>query len=735
MNRGYFHSISSSSEDNEFAFWIENQAHHPEVLRLLVERYASDIYHLGHIWIYGFQIEQPEEIQIKLFEFTQDVFSQAMDKLSDSIGQESIGIWLYKISLQEAKRYHRKFAIRPTQLFSQKSGKIQHSQEDDSHASITKRLDHLQPRQRLILTLRHTYQIDLSDIAAILGKDVPFVQYELSTARQILFGTSKTGNDEQEICSDPDFRYILQAYYDGLLHSNEYMPLELEKHLSECKFCNKLNDELIQLEETITSLLNNQPPDLFEFSGDRKMLVENIENGSVNIGSRVRRGIDFIRQSFVIIAILTAITLFAINNLTQDTHKGMPLYQPIPKATPTAYVLESNSFQFITVAQTQPLKNISTTYTTPVRIDGRGYCTVQMQEEEFRVPLQECLESYYEWIAFRWFYSERYGSVNYLKGLAFSPDGNTLAGLSADSYIHSWQAEDGKLLDSKKLDTSTIHDIVYSPDGNQIAVGVNNGTLQTMTNFDHFQIALQNFGGPVFSLDFSPDGKTLTAGGKDAAWSFDISKDKIYVLDYYPFPGNQVISLDFSPIGDLLAFGLDDGKVWLFRFKDAKPLARLSGHDGKVSQIVFSPDSNYLASGAADGNVILWDISDTMEVNKILTLSHPDQVTGLDISPDGTILSTTSLGGEGVFLWSIPNGTLLNKIANDYFFTASSLSFSPDGNTLAIGSTTGSVKLWKISDAERISQNRPFSILAARAAWSGHRTALHRPQIHPTPFQ
>ena len=150
----------------------------------------------------------------------------------------------------------------------------------------------------------------------------------------------------------------------------------------------------------------------------------------------------------------------------------------------------------------------------------------------------------------------------------------------------------------------------------------------------------------------------------------------------------------------LIAFGIDDGTIWLYHFDDVTLLARLNGHSNKVTHIAFATGGGYLASGSIDGNVIIWDISELSSITKLYEIKHPDWIVGLEFSPDGSLLATASLGNErnisGVYLWNIAEENLLDMIPNDGLFTASCIAFSPHGGSLAIGSTTGSVKLWQI---------------------------------------
>ncbi len=75
-------------------------------------------------------------------------------------------------------------------------------------------------------------------------------------------------------------------------------------------------------------------------------------------------------------------------------------------------------------------------------------------------------------------------------------------------------------------------------------------------------------------------------------------------------PAGYVYSVSFSPDGRTLAAGVTDGTVWLWRVTDpARPslVASLTGPAHAVYSVAFAPGGATLAAGSADGTVRLWD--------------------------------------------------------------------------------------------------------------------------------
>src|SRR5947209_5823363 len=72
--------------------------------------------------------------------------------------------------------------------------------------------------------------------------------------------------------------------------------------------------------------------------------------------------------------------------------------------------------------------------------------------------------------------------------------------------------------------------------------------------------------------------------------------------------GGPVTSVAFSPDGKTLASSGADQTVRLWEVATNRELATLRGHTGQVWSVAFSPDGKTLASSSRDGAVKLWDV-------------------------------------------------------------------------------------------------------------------------------
>lgn len=157
--------------------------------------------------------------------------------------------------------------------------------------------------------------------------------------------------------------------------------------------------------------------------------------------------------------------------------------------------------------------------------------------------------------------------------------------------------------------------------------------------------------------------------------------------------GVRVSSVVFSPDRGMLALGVDDGTVQLWRVSDGALLRTLRCCKESVLSVGFSSDGATLASGSRSG-VRLWR-TDYWTLKRTLR-GHTAAVWSVAFSPNGAILASGSNDGT-VRLWRVNSGTLLRTLKGHMRYVAC-VAFSPGGATLASGSGDYAVRLWRVSD-------------------------------------
>ena len=256
--------------------------------------------------------------------------------------------------------------------------------------------------------------------------------------------------------------------------------------------------------------------------------------------------------------------------------------------------------------------------------------------------------------------------------------------------------------------------MVFSPDGNTLA----SASFQEIKVWDvatgNVLATLSGHGSSVDSVAFSPDGNTLVSAGC-ATSNYPCPQGEIKVWDVATgnilttlnVYGVWIINLVFSPDGNTLVSGscviytllCTQGEIKLWDVATGNELATLNGHHYFVNSVAFSPDGNTLVSGSCgdyggmtqecfEGEIKLWDV---MTGNVLATLSgHGSSVSSVTFSPDGNTLVSAS-SDNTLILWDVATGNVLTELNG-----SDDIAFSPDGNTLASASSA-EIKFWDVA--------------------------------------
>ena len=202
---------------------------------------------------------------------------------------------------------------------------------------------------------------------------------------------------------------------------------------------------------------------------------------------------------------------------------------------------------------------------------------------------------------------------------------------------------------------------------------------------------------PIYDVCFSPDGKTIATANWDKTvklWSVDGT-----LLKTLEGHTDQVNTVAYCRNSNLLASGSSDKTVKLWRTHDGALIKSFQGHDAGVFSVAFSPDSEILASASEDGTVKLWNVYSESLRNTIK--SHSGATKVVFFSPDGKLLASSGWDlprwTDRTKLWRI-DGTLHRTID----VSSEGKGFSPNGETLAIGSGNGHVKVIQVVDGQTL---------------------------------
>ena len=154
--------------------------------------------------------------------------------------------------------------------------------------------------------------------------------------------------------------------------------------------------------------------------------------------------------------------------------------------------------------------------------------------------------------------------------------------------------------------------------------------------------------------------------------------------------GVQAVAV--SPDGLWVASGSRDATIRVWDAKSSRQVLCVLGHAAAVTSVAFSPDGKRIASGSYDKTVGVWDTDSGSEVLRIS--KHTAGVCSVAFSPDGSCIATgagTNLTGGDVEdptvrVWDAQTGQELLCVSPDKDGPVDSVCFSPDGNSIIVGS-------------------------------------------------
>ncbi len=327
----------------------------------------------------------------------------------------------------------------------------------------------------------------------------------------------------------------------------------------------------------------------------------------------------------------------------------------------------------------------------------------RLLERNVPSPGEEDLRGFEWYHLWRWCHDDVFSLRDHdapVYGLAFAPDGDTLATASADGVIHLWDATtgeskghwqghgkiifalafspDGKALVSGGADgqvkrwdlngniigapfdiDADITGLAYSPDAQKLAVSSHLGTvtLLKVKNWKRERVLEQDVLGKdpwLVSVAFAPDGRHVAAGdvkGTVFVWDLWTEQTRIKPVLSKPLHDDWVWSVAFSPHRNLLASGSFDNKVVLLDLGTGEPDDPIHGKNREGLSVCFSPDGEQLAIGGREGTILIWDVGKREAIDTIP--GHSSLINGICFSPNGRTLASAS-ADTTVNLWSLP---------------------------------------------------------------------------------
>jgi WD40 repeat protein len=163
----------------------------------------------------------------------------------------------------------------------------------------------------------------------------------------------------------------------------------------------------------------------------------------------------------------------------------------------------------------------------------------------------------------------------------------------------------------------------------------------------------------VWSLNFSPDGTLLAAGGSVSGLSVWNATTRELLFNSGEPKIPEVPTHAFSPDGTLLA-AVNDTEIVVYDVATWRETVRQPLEEAWLSKVVFTPDGRHLVGiSDAEANVVVID-TETWEQSAVLT-GHRGNLKDVDVSPDGRLIASSDSTGL-VRIWDASTGEALQGI-------------------------------------------------------------------------
>ncbi|RMF39538.1 MAG: hypothetical protein D6753_13605 [Planctomycetota bacterium] len=291
------------------------------------------------------------------------------------------------------------------------------------------------------------------------------------------------------------------------------------------------------------------------------------------------------------------------------------------------------------------------------------------------------------------------GADGIIFGIAFSSDGRYLAAGSKSDAVFVWSLNDLNgchILDRLPGPTTAS---AFAPTGDQLVIGHRSGPMTIVdTSTWTATSALGSHEGYINDLQFTPDGQVLVSAIREGIVQWcDVGSGKKLREHRCMVP--PVRDIEISHRGDRLAVASNAERIELIELTTGKLIRHieLPGQFGR--RLAFDPIDNSLAVTTDNNGVLVFDVRSGGMITRLPCADQ--EMRGVQFSPDGMRLAAVSRSGS-IFAWSCSNWQALYTIDSKFRGLNAALAFSPLGTRLFVASARGSVAVYDAASGKRV---------------------------------
>jgi len=260
----------------------------------------------------------------------------------------------------------------------------------------------------------------------------------------------------------------------------------------------------------------------------------------------------------------------------------------------------------------------------------------------------------------------------------YNRDVQVLATASSDGTIKLWRDLSGPSIATLTNDEGASGALAFSPDGQKVALGGRDTRLIYLWNLadpPHRETLGKATNGTVRFLAFTSDGETLISCGwyRIERWNLATRQRRTPV-------GHEAYGGALSPDGRVLVVGWGPGAIRVTDIQAEAGVIHLGGQSN-VGVASISPDGRIIACGDDADHVRLWETATGRLLARLPSATW--RWSSAHFHPSGKLVGTC--GADGVVqVWELDTGTPRYSFEGVHVTTGQSLSFSPDGQIMAV---------------------------------------------------
>lgn len=197
-------------------------------------------------------------------------------------------------------------------------------------------------------------------------------------------------------------------------------------------------------------------------------------------------------------------------------------------------------------------------------------------------------------------------------------------------------------------DDGFVKSTAISQCGNFGMIGSSNGSISVYNLQSGLKRKLYKFHKKaVTGIAIDGMNKKMVSCGLDGIIGFyDFNKSTLLGKIQLDAP---ITSMIYHKSSDLLALALDDFSIIVVDAITQRVVRQLWGHKNRISSFDFSPDGRWIVSASLDSTLRTWDLPTAGCIDGVKLESV---ATNVRFSPNGDLLATTHVIGNGICLWT-----------------------------------------------------------------------------------